>query len=218
MKQDNVVFTRPQFSEQGALAPARIGQQQIPIVLGSPVQLTGLEMLDRDAFGRGEIDTVNPMAPFAPDGGQQGVIVSPQGELNDLAQFFREFPTAPVMQFSPAVAAVLLAANVAQDLLLPDGTTVIGLYADRYPFYVSKLGNAEIPSATNLPSVGGYTNDNRYRSIPIFAPLPWLFYVGGLRSLSVITPTANTLVSAQCYITNKRPTVKDQSRDDQPVN
>lgn len=174
----------PQTAEQGAFAPARIGIVQ----LGMPV------VLDVDAMGQSELDTVNSQTAVAPSAG--ATIVSPQGETNDLAQFFVEYPNAIVQQLSPAIVGVwLTAANPAQDIALPDGTTVFSVWG-KDDYWLAPTGKALVPALANFANLA-----------QIFKPNGQLWYGGGKKAVSVASAVDGTYVSVMCYITNKRPTV-----------
>lgn len=110
---------------------------------------------------------------------QTGQAFTPQGPINDLTRFRLSFPFVPIIPFPPQVATVALVQNVAKDIVVPDGVVAVFLRGSGN-YYVSNHGNAEVP-------VDGFSKS-------IYKPDGIMFYTGGIKTLSVITPDAGGCV------------------------
>jgi hypothetical protein len=117
----------------------------------------------------------------------------PLNPTSDLMALRSQFPFLPVMPFPTVVKTVVLAANVAQDLVLADGTTV-AMFFGSADFFLSREGNAVIPSSVNVA-----------KAFSIFKPDRFLWYTRGMQNVSVISATAGCTVQALCYITQGWP-------------
>lgn len=128
--------------------------------------------------------------------------VTPQGPNNDLAFLRSRFPFLPIMPFPNNVAGVFLPVALTPDeIQFPDGTTLV-LFRGSNDYFVSLHGNAEVPSAANAPSA----KSGGLRTVKsIYKPEGFFFYVGNVKTVSVVAPNANTFVTVLCYSTNNWP-------------
>lgn len=145
-----------------------------------------------------EIPEETAVAPM--EGGQQ--LLTPQGPITDLMSLRSRFPFLPIMPIPPEAASIILdTANVAKDMPIPDGS-VLGVFSCTAPVFVSRNGNAEVPSLTNT----GMVQDSvQSKSFLLPDKLFVSFYVSGIRSLSFANATANTIVSGMFYTPDQYP-------------
>lgn len=125
-----------------------------------------------------------------------GRLQTPQGPMNTLQSLRIMFPFIPIMPFPDIMRSVVLVANVAQELVIPDMCQVIILRGST-DYYVSHLGRAEVPVDATAMS--------------LYRPDGIAFYVGGKKSLSVITPSATgCIVTILGYIPPELPQYDDR--------
>ncbi len=105
-----------------------------------------------------------------------GELFTPQGPITALMAFRQQFPYVPVIPFPPQVRTIVLAGNAVQDIEIPDMVEAV-LFRGSSDYYICDLGNADIPTATNI-------------SKSIYKPDGIMFYTGGKKSMSVIAPAA----------------------------
>lgn len=106
---------------------------------------------------------------------QDDEMFTPRGPINDLMRFRQQFPYVPIIPFPPQVRTVVLAANVAKDIDIPDVVVAV-LLRGNADYYISNHGNAEIP-------IDGLSKS-------IYKPDGIMFFTGGIKNLSVIAPAA----------------------------
>jgi hypothetical protein len=134
-------------------------------------------------------DVNEESALTAPD---RSTNLTPQGPVNNLMSLRAQFPFLPILPLPTAYESVHLAANTAEDIAIPSGASLM-LLRGNADYYVATNGNAEVPSATNT---AGNAGSNRAKSF--YAPQGILLYVSGVNSISVISPDADTIVTA-CF-------------------
>lgn len=156
------------------------------------------------APGMMDVSTVTEMAGIAQINEPEMV---PQGPNNDLAMLRSRFPFVPILPMQGQLAAIFLpTALLADELVFPDGTTMV-LFKGNNDYYISMHGKAEVPTViTNPAGVTGGAQTSR----SFFKPEGFLFYVGNIKSLSIVAPNNNTIITALCYCTNQWP-VRDWS-------
>lgn len=137
------------------------------------------------------------IAVEAPD---QSTAFTPQGPANMLASLRAKYPFLPIMPLPPVVRPLALTANIAQDLIVPDGATIMNLTASA-DYYLSLHGNAEVPSATNTGQAAiGTPGESKAFKV---SPGIW-YFVGGLSSIGCISPVA-CIITANFYIHDEMP-------------
>lgn len=135
-------------------------------------------------------------ALMAPDGSTG---FTPQGPVNDLMALRHRFPYLPIMPFPVDTFGYFLTQNVALDINIPDGAVMMTLRGNA-DYYITKHGNAAVPTAANsLQSLGDSRNNCFY------APQGFVWYVGGLRTISVVAPVTGTIVSGAFYAAPEMP-------------
>jgi hypothetical protein len=142
-----------------------------------------------DGYGEGE---VSPLDALDMSGEHERRIV-PLNPIRDLMALRAQFPFLPVMPFPRSLVTAVLAANTPQDLQLADGTTVVRFFSDG-DFYLSVGGAAVVPTSTNVQT-----------AFSLYMPTGVLWYARGLRTVSVVSATADRVVQAHCYITDSWP-------------
>jgi hypothetical protein len=152
-------------------------------------EIPGLNIVDQADLGIGYGADQIPPEFYDPGKVNPNFQAPSLNPVTDLMELRYEFPFLPIMPFPASLSTVVLAANTAQDLPIIDGATV-AMFFGSGDFYLSKLGNAEVPSSVNVANAQS-----------IYKPTGFLWYVRGLRSVSVIAPNADTVVQALCYIT-----------------
>lgn len=106
----------------------------------------------------------------------------------DLMALRAQMPFIHIMPFPNTVMNILLAANVAQDIQIPDQTKLVRFKGDGN-YYVSRNGAAQIPDGT----------DNTKTSGSVMTPEDTYYYVEEIRQLSMIS-LAGCKVTMQCFI------------------
>lgn len=99
-----------------------------------------------------------------------------------------QLPFMQIMPLPNTVLNILLAANVAQDIQIPDQTKLLKFRGDGN-YYVSRNGAAQIPDGT----------DNTKLSGSIMVPEDVFYYVEGLINISIIS-LAGCKLTIQCFI------------------
>lgn len=99
-----------------------------------------------------------------------------------------QLPFMQIMPLPNTVLNILLAANVAQDVQIPDQTKLVKFKGDGN-YYVSRNGAAQIPDGT----------DNTTRSGSIMVPEDVFYYVEELKNISIIS-LAGCKLTIQCFI------------------
>lgn len=127
-----------------------------------------LGLMEGEALELGDVPTETNIADP-----QTGFLFTPQGAINMLARFRAEFPYVPVLPFPPQVRTVALLQNVAQDIEVPDMVVAV-IFKGSGNYYVSNHGKAEVPVDTTSKS--------------FFKPEGFVWFTGGIRSFSVISP------------------------------
>ena len=127
--------------------------------------------------------------------------VTPLNPITDLMQLRAQFPFLPVLPFPRSLVTAVLTANVAQDIQLADGTTVVQFFADG-DFYLSVAGNAVVPTSSNVSN-----------AFSLYKPVGVLWYARGMRGVSVASATTGRVVQAHCYITDQWPSFMRASLD-----
>lgn len=98
-------------------------------------------------------------------------------------------PFIQILPFPNESVGILLAANVAQDINLPQGTKLV-MFSGDCSYYVSRKGAAQIPDGTI----------NTIDSGSIFKPeLGMFYYVEEIRQLSIIGPAIGR-VTVHCFV------------------
>lgn len=129
-----------------------------------------------DILDLGEVPTDTNISEVA-----TGIPFTPQGPFNMLAALRAQFPYVPIIPWPPSISTVALVQNVAQELVVPDMVQFV-MFRGSGNYYVSRHGNAETP----VNALGK----------SIYKPEGFLFYSGGMKSFSCITPDA-----AGCVVT-----------------
>jgi len=158
--------------------------------VGSPAGSTIIERLVQHAeYSTVPLETARAPGPAAIDDNIKMPSLDPH---DDLRVIRNNFPFVPIMPFPPIVRSIFIptASVRAYELIVPSQATLCMLTGDGL-FYVCSEGNAEIPTATNSPEGGG-DNTSKSFAIPPNAIFPFVFYVRGRRSLSVICASAPT--------------------------
>lgn len=119
---------------------------------------------------------------------------TPQGPRNMLMDLRDKFPYLPILPVPSNVVTVALAANVPQDIKIPDGT-IMGLFFGSGTYYVGLHGNAEIPVAGNQEA-----------SKSIYRPERFAFYLANKKALSLISADAACVVTLLTYTFEQLPT------------
>lgn len=118
-----------------------------------------------------------------------------QGPRDMLMALRLQFPYWEVIPFPPRVKTVFLAnANQAVDVRIPDGTVGIVMRGN-LDYYVCNVGIATVPAAANANS-----DDTSTECQSMYKPEGYIMYVGNLKSLSIVAPNANTIVTMMCYM------------------
>lgn len=136
-----------------------------------------------------------------------GQSFTPQGVINNLARFRMDFPFVPIIPFPNTVRTVALIQNAAKDVRIPDGVVAV-MFKGSGNYYVSNNGNAEVP-------VAAQDNDSGSNfGCSLFKPENFMFYTGGIRTLSVITPDAGgCVVTIMGYAPSEMPRYGPNTRD-----
>lgn len=95
-------------------------------------------------------------------------------------------PFIHVMPFPNEVVALALQANVPTDINLPEGTKMVR-FSGNGDYYVSRKGNAELPTAQNPGGGSVYKPEGAY------------YYTEEIKQFSVIAQNACNL-TVQCFI------------------
>lgn len=129
-----------------------------------------------------DLSTVNPLAGIQQPGSP---IVQVQNVESDLAGLRAMLPFLPIM-LTPRIikTAFMAAANSPVDLEVPTSAALVK-FRGPLDYYVSFGGRAVVP-------IAGGDIDNA----SIYKPEGEWFYIGGVKSIGVVGPNANTLV--QC--------------------
>ena len=96
-------------------------------------------------------------------------------------------PFLSIAPFPNSAVTVLLGANAAQDIHLPEGTKLINITFSG-EIYISRQGNAQIPLAAQASDTGAFQPVNG----------AWM-YVEEIRQFSIVAVSADTRVSVACY-------------------
>lgn len=128
---------------------------------------------------------------------QGGVVITPQGPVNDLMALRASFPFLPIIPPPNTVRTFFLDGTNAQDVNVPDGMCA-GMFLGSNDFYVGFFGKADVPSATTAGNA-----DNTSRSI--YSPQGVMFYLGQVRQFSINAPNASTIVTVMFYAPNEWP-------------
>jgi len=114
-----------------------------------------------------------------------------QSAPDNLRALRLQFPFLEVIPVPARSVSVLLTnANVARDVQIPDGMVAIIMRGNN-DYYVSFNGAAGVPV-----DIG---NNQSLDTQSVYKPEGYLMYVGNKRSISVIAPNANTIVTFMCY-------------------
>lgn len=115
----------------------------------------------------------------------------PRGPLSDLQMLRALYPFMPILPLPAVTSAIALpVANRAGDLIIPNGM-VLCLLRGNQDYYISTTGSAKVPTAANTGMAAGSDICNSF-----FAPEGTYWYVQGIPSISVVSPLADTLISA----------------------
>lgn len=115
----------------------------------------------------------------------------PRGPLSDLHMLRTLYPFVPILPLPAVTSAIYLpTANVAGDLKVPNGMVMMIIRGNQ-DYYVSTSGAAKVPTVANTGIAAGGDICNSF-----FAPEGTYFYIGGLASISVVSPLNDTLISA----------------------
>lgn len=186
--------TKEPYPKQDGGPSTRTNTPQIAPVEG----LGGSEHLIEPSPGVLDLSTVDDLA------GQrvQGIgDISPQDPVHDLAMIRAHFPFLPILPLRGMVSSVFLVTQlVPDDLVFRDGTT-LAVFTSAFDFYISTQGNAAVPTAGDTPAQRGPDERKNFAWYGKMGT-PLIFYVGGIKSVSVVSPTANAIVTALCYQTN----------------
>lgn len=106
------------------------------------------------------------------------------GPRDSLMALRMQFPHLEIIPFPNRCKSLLLTANVATDVNIPDGCAAM-IVRGNNDYYMSNLGNADVP--------GGVTGDGESQSV--YKPEGYIVYVANIRQLSVIAPNAGTIVT-----------------------
>lgn len=116
------------------------------------------------------------VAPFP------GVEFPAQNSTTDLMFLRAQFPFNKIMPFPSRAISAALIANTPYELIVPDGA-VVGQFSGGGIYYVSRNGNAQIPSASNT---AGSMSANDSAVDSLLSPENNLWYLGGIKSFSLI--------------------------------
>jgi hypothetical protein len=105
-----------------------------------------------------------------------------------LAALRAQNPFLPIVQFPNSTVAILLAAGVAKDIQLPEGTKYIFLSGSN-EYYVTRQGRAQIPADSN----------GDYQSGAFSNPEGFFLYVEEVRNISIVAVNEDTRVTIACY-------------------
>lgn len=106
---------------------------------------------------------------------------------NALLRLRMRFPNLQVIPVPNSTRTRILAANIAEDMSLPDGTLAVLFFATA-PFWANFDGQARLPVA-----------DGEGQSLFIPTNFPYMLYVMGKAQISVFAEQATT-VQAFCFI------------------
>lgn len=124
------------------------------------------------------------------------------------------FPYLPIAQFPPQTVSKLLAANVAQELVLPDGAVICRIsWQVNTDLIVTLHGQARMPAAGDSPSPQSFGIG--MEGMILNPDSGTWFYCKGIRTISALTPTAGgSVVNVQTYVGsyNVRPQAKAVAR------
>lgn len=152
--------------------------------------------------GQLDVSTVDELAAVKQIGMPE---LTPQGPITDLAWLRARFPFIQIMPlFTQFTSVFLPTANLADELIFPNGTTLVRFFGNN-DYFLSISARAIIPTAALSPTAAsGGNTENREKVV--YRPEGVFWYVGGLKAVSCVAPNNNTYVSAACFITNQRPT------------
>lgn len=137
-------------------------------------------------------DTAQPVAGVQFNTGVGGA--APRPAFNPREALFRfrmRFPNLQIIPVPSVTRVSVLAANVAKNMLFPDGVLAVLFFATG-PFYANFEGNAAVPTVDS-------TETNGATSLLIPQNFPYMLWVQGKRQISLISEQAAT-VQAFCYI------------------
>lgn len=136
-------------------------------------------------------------ALVAPDGTTG---FTPESATTLLMALRSEFPFMPIIPLPTSYESVFLdTAGFAEDIFIPNGCSLMMIRGSA-DYYMSTYGNAAVPTAVNTLSSA---NANKVKSF--YAPQGLMFYVGGISSISIVSPTASTIVTAMFWTPDQMP-------------
>lgn len=117
---------------------------------------------------------------------------------DDILAYYRTvYPFLPILPLPASIVTVVLAANVAQDITIPDGTA-LAAFRGNADYYVSWQGAATVPAAAALPY-------GEVISKAAFKPEYAFFMLANNRQLSIVAP-GNAIVQVHCLPQFREPT------------
>jgi hypothetical protein len=149
----------------------------------------------RDTFGAGM--TPEPTPGFAEMDLPPDLPAPGRWLAAELMRARSNLPFVPLMPFPAWARTVILAANVAQDIVLPDDAAFIRFACQSgVDFYASLQGNAEVALAGTVdnPTIVERVTSilNPHNGAPIY-------YVRNQKTISVASPTLNCVVCVHAW-------------------
>lgn len=138
---------------------------------------------DTPVSGTPGFDPGGQSSAFAPGNGDVSMPV--EGPRSLLHRLRMRFPGLPIMPLPDDVVGAALAANVAQDVNLPDATVAIMITSD-VTIILNSASTARVPTGS------------ADQGIYLFPPTPFLFYVGAKKQISLLA-TVTAKVGILCF-------------------
>ena len=132
-----------------------------------------------------------------------GLDPQPMGPITDLAYIRAIFPFVPILGIPRTIATAIIAADpntgnpIPADLNIPAEVVLGRFIADTDQWYACFEHNAQIPTPALVASVPDFRT--------MYRPDYGWFYVGGRKSVSVISPNVGAIIQFHGFIANKRP-------------
>lgn len=147
-------------------------------------------------------DNISPLPEQTALYSEGGERFPAQSPFTDLMFLRAQYPYIPIFPFPHRVVNLRLSPNSPNEMAIPEGATICRLTANG-EFYVSNKGNAELPDQKGNANLGNDLATNTAASLlnPDFG----LFYVGGIRALSFISPSDGVIVSGAFWFTENWP-------------
>lgn len=147
-------------------------------------------------------DNISPIPEQTSLFSPEGSVFPAQSPFTDLMFIRAQYPYIPVFPFPHRVVNLRLSPNSPYDMAIPEGATLCRLSANG-EFYVSNKGNAELPDQKGNANLGNDLATNTAASLlnPDFG----MFYVGGIKALSFISPSDGVIVCGAFWFTENWP-------------